>query len=389
MKGEEQVSNHIIGDKFQLTAFLGKGGFGNTYGAFDLSTNQEVAIKITREGKSQTIIEHEAQVSSKLSGAIGFPKFVDFLHDNGDTIFAMEFLGRSLSSIMEFLHHPLSLKSVYMVADQTLCRIQYLHQRNYIHCDIKPENFLIGRGKLQNCIYLIDFGLSTEYRDSINHSLYPQKNKVLPVGTSYFSSLNSQLGHSLSRRDDIESLAYSLIYLAKGSLPWSKTSYTNKITSTPEFIASDLPPIFSNFLTSARHLCFDEEPPYSEYRSMFRNALLELEEKSKNDEEKFTYVFEWEGMENLEPPLPLPIVSKPNKKSSSSKLPVESNPNQNIQKEQAPILEPRRPRSNSLTDKKDSSTPKRKCSSGVPQTLNISVLRAQKKKKIPKVTSLK
>ena len=107
-----------------------------------------------------------------------------------------------------------------MIIDQILQRIEYLHSKNLLHRDIKPDNFLIGRGKKSNVIYAIDFGLSKKYKDSRTGLHIPYRDGKDLTGTARYASINTHLGVEQSRRDDIESLGYMMIYLMKGHLPW-------------------------------------------------------------------------------------------------------------------------------------------------------------------------
>lgn len=95
-----------------------------------------------------------------------------------------------------------------------------MHNKDIVHRDIKPENFLVGTGKRANVIYIVDYGLAKRFKDSSTeiHIKYQKNSKI--VGTVRYSSINSHLGRELSRRDDLESLAYILIYFLKGKLPW-------------------------------------------------------------------------------------------------------------------------------------------------------------------------
>ena len=87
-----------------------------------------------------------------------------------------------------------------------------MHEHDYVHRDLKPENFVIGLDKEENIIYLIDFGLSKKYKDSKgDHILYKEGKSIL--GTVRYVSIYTHLGIEQSRRDDIESLGYILIYL--------------------------------------------------------------------------------------------------------------------------------------------------------------------------------
>ena len=105
-----------------------------------------------------------------------------------------------------------------MIADQVLSRIEFMHSYNYIHRDIKPNNFLIGIGKKSNVLHLINFGQAKKYTEKYNsHTPYKENKKF--VGNAKYVSINTHYGIEATRRDDLESVGYMLVYLFKGNLP--------------------------------------------------------------------------------------------------------------------------------------------------------------------------
>lgn len=81
----------------------------------------------------------------------------------------------------------------------TLCllqisRIEYIHSKNFIHRDVKPDNFLMGLGKKGNLVYIIDFGLAKKYRDARTHQHIPYRENKNLTGTARYASINTHLG---------------------------------------------------------------------------------------------------------------------------------------------------------------------------------------------------
>lgn len=168
-----------------------------------------------------------------------------------------------------------------MVVIQMISRIEYIHSNNYLHRDIKPENFLIGCGQLSNVLYLIDYGLCRRYRDKANQHIAYRENKSM-TGTVRYVSINTHLGIEQSRRDDLESIAYVIIYFMKGSLPWqgikgglekfSKIG-DKKLQIPTEVLCKGLPDEFSIFLNYCKGLRFEDKPDYDFLKGLFSKLL--------------------------------------------------------------------------------------------------------------------
>ncbi len=162
--------------------------------------------------------------------------------------------------------------------------LETFHSGGYIHRDVKPDNYMIGRGANANRLYVIDYGLSKRYvDDKKKQHIAFRENKRL-TGTAKFCSLNTHLGYEQSRRDDLEALGYSLIYLLRGRLPWQDVKASSKGKRYDEIMDSKndiplerlckgLPPEMLHYMTYVRGLQFDFKPDYAQLRKLFAEAF--------------------------------------------------------------------------------------------------------------------
>jgi serine/threonine protein kinase len=132
---------------------------------------------------------------------------------------AIELLGPSLEDLFVYCGRKLSLKTVLLIADQLITRIEAMHNMGYIHRDLKPENILMGLEENASILYLIDYGLAKKWKTSNNCHIPFREGKSL-TGTARYASAATHLGIEQSRRDDLEGAGYVLLYLLKGELPW-------------------------------------------------------------------------------------------------------------------------------------------------------------------------
>ena len=131
----------------------------------------------------------------------------------------LDLLGQNLEDLFTYCGRKFSLKTVCRLGEQMVARIESLHKNSFIHRDIKPDNFLMGRGEQAGMVHVIDFGLSKKYKDGANVHIPYRENKSL-TGTARYASLNTHLGIEQARRDDLESIGFILVYFLKGKLPW-------------------------------------------------------------------------------------------------------------------------------------------------------------------------
>ena len=215
----------------------------------------------------------------------GVPKAGFAFDYYGKKCFLMQKLGADLSRLVENTPgNKFSLKATLTVALQMLKILESVHGCGVIHNDVKPSNMTVGVEDPFE-VYLIDFGCSTGYLTGEGDHV-KESEVERPHGTWMYMSINRMLKKTPSRRDDLESLAYTLIRLVKGTLPWydvlrdGKISFGAKMKKVVELkrlpveaICEGCEEEFGVFLEKVKSLTFDAKPEYKEYYTMFERLL--------------------------------------------------------------------------------------------------------------------
>ena len=287
-----------IFNKYKLIRKLGQGSFGSIYQAQSKCSNKYYAVKLEEMRQNQFVLEEESIFLSYLN-CPRIPKLKTFGYSGSLIILVMELLGDSLDKIFDKLpSRKMSIRCVCNIAYQLLMIFEIIHNCNIIHRDIKPANVAIGFEGKSKFIYLLDFGLSKKYRSSKTKKHFPfvQGNKL--IGNARYSSINALDGGTQSRRDDLESLGYLLLYLLLGRLPWqghishSKEDKYYKIreikkNTTPEELCQGLPPQIQEYVEYTRNLEYETDPDYNYLKNLFLTIL-------KHYNWEFDYYYDWD-----------------------------------------------------------------------------------------------
>jgi len=276
---------------------IGSGSFGVVHIGTNVQSGDEVAIKLEPIESKHPQLLSESKLYKILAGGVGVPT-VHWYGVEGDyNVMVIDLLGPSLEDLFKFCDRKFSLKTVLMLADQMISRMEYLHARNIIHRDVKPDNFLLGLGRKANQVHVIDLGLAKKYRNRKTQQHIPYREGKNLTGTARYVSVNTHLGIEQSRRDDLEAVGYMLMYFLRGSLPWQglkannkKETYekiTEKKMSTPiEVLCEHFPNEFMTYFNYCRSLRFEDRPDYSYLRRLLKDLFF-------REGYQYDFVFDW------------------------------------------------------------------------------------------------
>ncbi|KAJ5288403.1 hypothetical protein N7508_011178 [Penicillium antarcticum] len=277
---------------------LGKGSVADVYLGTNHYTQEGIAIKKQRlrwsSGSKGSMLRHEYGVYQELGRGEGIPTVYDYCRERyryrGERRYrcylVMEQLGPSLYKTMQHrLGRPrlassglfFSLEEVVSIGEQLISALQLIHNRNFIHRDVQPKNIVYDRSRER--VLLIDYAVAEKYRNPTTHGHLPWQAARM-VGSPIFASLNSHRGHTVSQRDDMESLGYVLVYLVRGQLPWQHLSAkakdliaVKKSTITIEGLCGGLEPL-CKFFRSVKRLVFGQEPDYNGLRRVLCSLVM-------------------------------------------------------------------------------------------------------------------
>lgn len=226
----------------------------------------------------------------------------------GETSYAwylvLQYVGPSLKQLYNLCDKKYSIKTIILISKQLLKRLEILHKHGWIHRDIKPANFAVkgGHGEDFDEIYMLDFGCAIRYRDKLTakHLKWIPTERI--VGTPRYSSLNNHYGMTQGRRDDLESLGYTMLYWIKGRLPWQGLNSTPKRKwsdvkdvkrkVTLETLCRDVPAPFYHYMCYVFNLDFEADPDYK----YLQGLLTKLYKKMRYENDAS---FDWSRNEHF------------------------------------------------------------------------------------------
>ena len=294
----------VLNKKYKLGTKIGGGAFGDIYVGNRLDNNEPVAVKLELVKSKFNQLEKEFKIYKTLRGTVGIPNVYYFGCEGDYNVMVMDMCGKSLEDLFCRCGRKFSLKTTLMVADQLICRMEIMHAKNHIHRDIKPDNFVIGRGDRSKLIYVIDLGLAKSFRDAKTKRHIPFKDGKDLTGSPRYTAVSVHMGHEQSRRTDMESLGYCFVYFIQGMLPWEKIKDEGTVlqknekikqmkhnTST-EQLCKDLPIEFALYFEHIKSLGFEDRPDYDYLKRLFRDLFY-------HEGFEFDSVYDWDLVQEL------------------------------------------------------------------------------------------
>ena len=296
---KDPIIGKLFFSKYKAVKKLGEGSFGKVYKAE--YNGDDYAIKMESKSKEQGLLEIEATIMSYLKGP-NIPYIKSYGYSGDFNVLVMQLLDKSLEDLIN-KYNTFSIKTTAMLGYQMVNILQYIHDRHIIHRDIKPDNFVMGAHEDNAKLYILDFGLAKKYRSSRTLIQYPYIKKKKLTGTARYASIHALEAYEQSRRDDLESVGYVLMYFLRGNLPWQglkvrskEDRYKKILEKKRETSSQDLckgyPKEFFEYVEYTRNLEYEENPNYDLLRKKFMDVL-------KNLNEELDYIYDWTTKSDL------------------------------------------------------------------------------------------
>jgi serine/threonine protein kinase len=203
---------------------------------------------------------------------VGLPQVKWFGKDDEHYYMVINLLGESLQTIKNS-RGVFSLTFTLQVGIQIIQLLKSIHDCGLIHRDIKPDNFLLGLGDKAKQLHIIDFGFCKPFLKECN----PLKKTNGLIGSLMYASVCAHKCCEQSRRDDLESLGYMLLYFLKGSLEWQHCVSSAEVLQMKESINSGV--VLSEYFKIVKQLSFEERPDYNKLIELFSKRIEEEQKK--------------------------------------------------------------------------------------------------------------
>ena len=274
----------LINHKYKLLEKIGEGCFGSIFKGKNIRTNEEVAIKIEPIITQSKLLKNESTIYQYLLNTNGIPSVKWYGKDEQNYYMVLNLLGESLQTVKDNVGY-FSLKATLQIGIQLITLLQTIHDKGLIHRDVKPDNFLFGLHDKKTQLYIIDFGFCRTFINNDTNTHIPMTKLCNLIGSQTYASINAHNYMELSRRDDLESLFYMLIYFVrKQNLEWQNIGddreknnlIRDKKLSMIENPNANIPVVFITCLRVIRRTEFEDCPKYLDIINILNAELMQL-----------------------------------------------------------------------------------------------------------------
>lgn len=337
--------------KIKLLKKLNFGTFGEIYLGEDKISLEKVAVKIENLSSSFPQLVYESRIYKQLQMVKnyrekGVPKFISIGTIDKRSSMAVEVLDKNLQELLQYCSGRFNRQTTLSIGLQIIETIEFLHSLGIVHRDIKPENFMTGllEKNEEKRIFVVDFGLSKQIFSKKKH-IEMTINREL-TGTARYASIANHKGLEPTRRDDLESIAYLLIYFIRGHLPWQDLPgntreekfnqiYKKKVSFPVKNLCEGIPKCLEMLLVYSKGLKFEETPNYSLIKNWFRESAKE--EKLKIEPPRFEWIKKQKGRSISRPAIKTINEKAPIKRTKSrSQVVISSSKHNNISNDKNP-----------------------------------------------------
>jgi serine/threonine protein kinase len=265
----------LINNKYILINKIGSGSFGSIYKGQNIRTKEFVAIKVEAIQHELKLLKNESQIYCYLNGCDCVPSVKWYGKDDKNYYMVINLLGKSLQDLMNKMK-KFSLTLILKIGIKIVNILKIIHDKGLVHRDIKPDNFLFCVNEIDK-LYLIDFGLCKPYLNK-NGEYNSFKKTTSLIGSKNYASINAHECNELSRRDDLESLCYMLLYFYYGFLPWNDILDENLIVNSKKNLLNKniAPKCILDLLRYVWAMEYEEHPSYYLIIDNFKRELETL-----------------------------------------------------------------------------------------------------------------
>ncbi|KAF1751082.1 hypothetical protein GCK72_017634 [Caenorhabditis remanei] len=299
-EGEILQVGQVIRERWKIKAKIGGGGFGEIYEATDVQNHHErVAIKVESSKATKQVLKMEVAVLRRLQGKKHACKFYGCGRNDKFNYLVMSLQGKNLADLRrEAPKQCFNLSTAVRVGLQILNGIREIHSIGFLHRDVKPSNFAMGRtSQTMRNVYMLDFGLARQYLNAKGEIRSPRSAAGFR-GTVRYAAVTAHKNKEMGRQDDLWSLFYMLTEFLQGQLPWRKIKDKDEVGKMKEeadlnVLLEDCPNELHLFAAHLRTLGYADTPDYGYLESLLNKIV-------KDNDISWEEPYDWElGYDNM------------------------------------------------------------------------------------------